>query len=63
MRDNHFFYVCDVLDYINYQQTDFYVSDFFDRNIETCEDITSSNLLRSVMQVLPFGKVVNSSLV
>jgi hypothetical protein len=58
-----FFYVCDVLDYINYQQTEFYIGDFFGKKIESCENITSSNLLRSLMEVLPFGRAVNSSLV
>jgi hypothetical protein len=35
-----FFYVCDVLDYINYQQTDFYITDLSDNKIEDCKDIS-----------------------
>lgn len=58
-----FFYVCDILDYINYQQTDFYISGLFGKKMEDCKDIASSNLLRSLIEGLPYDRRVDSNLI
>ena len=55
-----FFYVCDVLDFIDYGKTKFFITDMVDNKIEDCININSAQRLRSLKEVLPDDRNVDS---
>jgi hypothetical protein len=58
-----FFYISDVLDFIDYDKTRFFVCDMVDNKIEDCKIIHSADLLRNLKEILPDDRKINSDLV
>src|SRR5215207_4672214 len=55
-----FFYISDVLDFIDYGKTRFFITDMVDNKIEECRNIGSAQRLRSLKEVLPDDRNVHS---
>ena len=55
-----FFYISDVLDFIDYDETKFFITDVVDNKIEDCRNINSAHRLRGLKDVLPDDRNVDS---
>lgn len=55
-----FFFISDVLDFIDYDKTRFFITDMVDNKIEECRNINSAQQLRSLKEVLPDDRNVDS---
>ena len=55
-----FFYISDVLDFIDYGKTRFFIADMVNNKIEECTNINSTQRLKSLKEVLPDDRNVDS---
>lgn len=58
-----FFYICDVLDFIDYNKTKFFITDLVNNKLEDCKNITSSNSLKNVKDVLTGQGYINADII
>jgi hypothetical protein len=58
-----FFFVCDILDFIDYDKTEFFITDLVHNKIEDCKNIISSNSLRNLKEVLVGQGYINSNII
>lgn len=63
--DNYFwfFFTGDILDFIDYDRTKFYITDMVDNKIEDCKNINSVISFKNLKEILPDDRDINSDLI
>ena len=58
-----FFYISDILEFIDYDKTIFFIADMVDNKIEDCKNIHSAASLKNLIEVLPDDRTIDSEIV
>jgi len=58
-----FFFVSDVLNFVDYDKTSFFITDMIGEKIEDCKETKTANSLTNLKEVLPDDRDINSDLI